>query len=792
MSRQPTSDLKYTREPVPGVEHDMEDVNEGIIEEPEPSDLNRLPVTMDLSLLLEKYHFGEFSRGRSVPSKSMFSVSIPDPRDGEAEFVYNYFLPDERVSINTDAQQFRFDSRTVNVNDIGYLAAQEQKARFVRITFKKPQLELSQFLDPQNMPNIDGQLETDDLIFGSFSDIEEQINLSFEEIIARLVVEGATSNANYTGFEMIDTFADAKIYENLDSLMTFIVPENQASSPRERAQSFVTSITQPGSGIVNPTGASKSILIDILSDLQPQGVSMAPGDVDEAEFSMTTDALTKQSFGVKLNNLVINDIIQNASFNANTIYEDEVRAIATLTPEIQDSLVDSIDPDMIYEHDYQMKVTPLKTEDINITDEQILQLRLIQSSLTDLSLTQIMHGDAALSQADFENFVASLATAGFDTESARAAIAAITNILNPIEYILREAKVPEIKISGYLIQKTEILSNGNTKTFPNIFIDNPKHFSEYIDEDVRYGAAYSYKVRTVALVRSVIKVYNRSGGSRYKVATFMVASEGSTLAVRCVENIPPPPPIRIRPRLNSKYRCIEILWDFPFNKQRDIKRFQVFKRATTNDPFTLMKEYNFDDSVIQTVPLETAPADKVDRVSSGNIARVYIDTDFKISRSEVDSTFSSSSAIYAIAAVDAHGMSSNYSSQIRVSYDRLTNRVISDCISQKPAPKPYPNLYINSDFFEDLITSSGRSRCTVFFDPEYGEVYKSDPTRTLSIEQNYIKKSDTDYNYTFQFINVDLQQEKRIPVRIVDKSGRTINIPLANISPTNLSFEFGV
>ena len=55
----------------------------------------------------------------------------------------------------------------------------------------------------------------------------------------------------------------------------------------------------------------------------------------------------------------------------------------------------------------------------------------------------------------------------------------------------------------------------------------------------------------------------------------------------------------------------------------------------------------------------------------------------------------------------------------------------------------------------------------------------------------YLKTSDTDYNYTFQMINIDLQEEKRIKFRIADRSGETVGVPAAKISPTNLNFEFG-
>ena len=59
-------------------------------------------------------------------------------------------------------------------------------------------------------------------------------------------------------------------------------------------------------------------------------------------------------------------------------------------------------------------------------------------------------------------------------------------------------------------------------------------------------------------------------------------------------------------------------------------------------------------------------------------------------------------------------------------------------------------------------------------------------------EVNYIKTSDTKYHYNFSFINVDLQVEKNVEVRIVDRSGLPTALPAADLNRSNLSFEFGV
>ena len=94
----------------------------------------------------------------------------------------------------------------------------------------------------------------------------------------------------------------------------------------------------------------------------------------------------------------------------------------------------------------------------------------------------------------------------------------------------------------------------------------------------------------------------------------------------------------------------------------------------------------------------------------------------------IDKSFTMGSRpIYAIASVDAHGMTSNYSSQISVYYDKIKNRMESKLVSREGAPKPYPNIYLEEDTFKDNIKVSSYDRMHVFFDPEYYDLVKSSP-----------------------------------------------------------------
>jgi hypothetical protein len=118
-----------------------------------------------------------------------------------------------------------------------------------------------------------------------------------------------------------------------------------------------------------------------------------------------------------------------------------------------------------------------------------------------------------------------------------------------------------------------------------------------------------------------------------------------------------------------------------------VKKFQVFRRASIDEPFQLLKMYDFDDSEIKAEENETVFQGLVEVQS--NPSTLYIDPDFK-----KDSKF-----IYAVVSIDAHGLTSNYSDQFEVTFDRFKNRVIKKRISASGAPKPYPNMYLSADTF---------------------------------------------------------------------------------------------
>jgi hypothetical protein len=232
--------------------------------------------------------------------------------------------------------------------------------------------------------------------------------------------------------------------------------------------------------------------------------------------------------------------------------------------------------------------------------------------------------------------------------------------------------------------------------------------------------------------------------------------------------------------MHHKFLKPIISWNFPINPTRDIKKFQVFKRSSINTGYTLMREFDFDNSEIKSDFFENVPNAK----SSKSLYPVlsFIDQDFELG----------SSPIYAVVSLDAHGMTSGYSAQFQIRYDRYSNRIMKTLISKSGAPKPYPNIYLNIDTFKDAMKTSGFSRMTVVFDPEYYVVTRNQQNSENELDLGLIAVSNDDNpTYRLQVINTDFQEAEVLNIKIKDASGPAISLPAAALSRENLSFEFG-
>jgi hypothetical protein len=312
----------------------------------------------------------------------------------------------------------------------------------------------------------------------------------------------------------------------------------------------------------------------------------------------------------------------------------------------------------------------------------------------------------------------------------------------------RSFEIADSEIVGYVIDKIQIDSRGREIKFDPIIVKGNQATS-IIDPQVVYGGVYKYTVKAVSAVTLLCK----SERGRKVKATGLVSSQpNSSVLVNCIELTPPPPPADFKVTWDYSERSLRLLWSFPVNRQRDIKYFQIFRRASINEPYELLRQYDFDDSTIPAPTNESIRSNLNFKLQSPR--SYFYDREFT-----KDSKY-----IYTICSVDAHGLSSNYSIQYEVTFDRFSNKVVTKVVSNSGAPKAYPNMYLLSDTFVDTIKTSEFDRLTVYFDPEYLKVTGEDGQ-----DLNLIPLNDPYGAYKVQMINTDFQSSQTLTFTIDDR-----------------------
>jgi hypothetical protein len=334
-----------------------------------------------------------------------------------------------------------------------------------------------------------------------------------------------------------------------------------------------------------------------------------------------------------------------------------------------------------------------------------------------------------------------------------------TSILSPISFFERKTSrgyTPidrRMRRAGYLIERVEERSSGERSKFLVGVIDSQTN--SFIDYNVRYGSRYSYTVRAAYSVQVPEVLLKRNDSIASRV---LFASSPSNIAtVTTEEYVPPPPPGDIRFNFDHTKSELAVRWEFPVNRSRDVTRFQLFRRRSLSEPFTLLKEFDFDQSVIEFKRIE-APL-PVNVVKSKQPIRRALDYDFG----------RSSDYIYAVCCVDAHGYVSNYSAQYRVSFNRRLNNIVVKCVSPPNAPRPYPNLYVNlpGTLTLDSITRTGLTSMNVVFDPEYLKV-----TDRLGNDLEFVKYDSEGAKYYVNVIDTTRAEQVTVPIAIEDLRSR--------------------
>jgi len=326
--------------------------------------------------------------------------------------------------------------------------------------------------------------------------------------------------------------------------------------------------------------------------------------------------------------------------------------------------------------------------------------------------------------------------------------------------------------TGYIIDRYR-LQNSSLVEKKTFYIENPET-NELFDTEILYNQKYVYNIKVVTAIQTL--AFDPEQKINF-VGTYLVAGKVMRTVANCIDENPAQPPTDFFIQWDYSLKKLVLSWNFPNDIRRHIKYFQVFRRKNVGPvrpaqlPFELVKMYDFNDlqqasgviyniagNVFKFVNGEDAiDMSVVTRVNDLKNLSVVTPTCF------IDEEFNKEDYyIYAVAAVDAHGITTNYSNQIGVKFNVQRNTIGRVDISEPGAPKPYPNLYLNKDTFIDTIKNEGYSQVTVVFNPEYFDLQRQ------SGEDLNVLRYGPDNFYRLQLINTDLQQDQFIDIKITD------------------------
>jgi len=377
---------------------------------------------------------------------------------------------------------------------------------------------------------------------------------------------------------------------------------------------------------------------------------------------------------------------------------------------------------------------------------------------------------------------------------------------------------PQKDFIGYILKRYRYQQDGSLREEFSKIIKTAT--GVYNDTGVVYGGKYAYSISNIFR----LNLYGTTQQSTPVVGSVYIHSTPSFFNISCFEFKPPPPPADIRFFFDYIKRNLIMTWDFPSNSQSDIKQFQIFRRKSLDHPFELIYQYGFDSSVPSYIAKATITGEFEDRippnlksassqiqfelksifatvqsnrryvtgekVDANNIDNMsndlrnlvvdlgvigepsvpifkHVDEDFSVDTEN----FTVSTFIYAMSAVDAHGMISNYSSQYKVSFDLYKNKLTTELVCDEGSPRAYPNFNLVLDTFKDSINTTGMKLkdLEIYFDPENFQVINNAGTTfdVVSIQKPSDALGAKPF-YHLQMINLDNQLTQVLRINVKD------------------------
>tara|TARA_B100001989_G_scaffold63756_1_gene43012 strand:- start:438 stop:2057 length:1620 start_codon:yes stop_codon:yes gene_type:complete len=296
---------------------------------------------------------------------------------------------------------------------------------------------------------------------------------------------------------------------------------------------------------------------------------------------------------------------------------------------------------------------------------------------------------------------------------------------------------------GLLIEKYKLVNDEFVRSGAKFYTkkrseDNLQNLPKIIeDEAIQYGKTYKYVISDVYLYaypdeenRFILNYY------------LLCDNKTETEAIVCRENIAPPPPKNLNFKYNEEKRSLKITWEEPTNYQYDAKGFQILKRFTLDEPYTVIQQLEGHSSSDDYQFKEVIESNIITKTSG--VKFEYHDKNYEPGRV----------TIYAIRTIDAHGFISDYSAQIAILYDPFEQKLIVDKVSSKGAKRDYPNQKVkrnsiffknNIDIIENVCTVLNPASVHLYITPEFGGFIKGNG----QTEQIF----GSDYQFTITKLN---------------------------------------
>lgn len=299
---------------------------------------------------------------------------------------------------------------------------------------------------------------------------------------------------------------------------------------------------------------------------------------------------------------------------------------------------------------------------------------------------------------------------------------------------------------GFKIMRSEKNVNNSSKA-QKVFYISSYDETTYLDFDIRYGSTYTYSISPIFLFSYGEPV------TRIKRFALISATPGTPLVIRAIDATKPDCPFDIHYFWDFTNKNLFFCWSYPPDHKNRIAKVQILRRASIDEPFTLLKEYDFDKTTrIDNPFIDIAQANSYEKTNDK--VGIFYDRSFNIN----------SKYIYALCLVDVHGNSSNLSSQFEITFDRFKSNINQRLISRFGSMKQYPNMMLESDLFIDLLKDSNHSSVELYFNPEVKRILFGSNTQSIKSEPAFLTNSQG--NYKILTINTDLQKSMITTVQI--------------------------